>query len=500
MQELFNDLEIESSKAGTGAPLRFECFPSNGYDNLVQFLSDVFCLYKQMRRLTREALVKKLTLLQKMLVHTPEEKRQYPMNCFLEVPLSITERALLVMLIRKQLVSPGRPVEMEDAISLLGDQGQPAIEELFTFFVLKKGALRERPFIGEKLSGCVLKKPIITEKSKPDAEQKPELMNISPKDIQKKLDKFVIGQREAKEKLSVAFFEHLLKCMLSTGERTFYKNNVFLIGPTGTGKTYLCRTLAKLMKVPFLHVDMSHYTASGYVGNSVKDIIINLADMVHVSSGKLPVSIVFLDEIDKVTAKNCTNGRDVRGSSVQEELLRMLETDEIQEEKTNTFRPEQRVYNISDVFFVAAGACSGLDKIVAQRLKKKHAVGFTASDDVTATGADEVQTEDLLKYGFLPEFLSRFGYVAKLTALTQEQLEDVLLRTDNNVLAQYKELFAACKKPLRFSRAQAKKLARQVCGHKLGVRALNQLLSEEMARQLNGLSYRVTVPKEVKNE
>lgn len=498
MQELLDNLECESPKASV--PLRFECFTADGYGNLVQFLSDVFCLHKQMRRLSREALVQKLTLLQKMLVHTPEEKRQYPMNCFLESPLSITERALLVMLIRKQLMFPGRPVEMDDALNLLGEHGQLAVEELFTFFVLKKGTLRESPFIGEKLSGCVLKKPIVTEKTKMQEKQKPEQVHISPKDIQKKLDKFVVGQQKAKEKLSVAFFEHLVKCSLASDKRIFYKNNVFLIGPTGTGKTYLCRMLAQLMKVPFLHVDMSHYTASGYVGNSVKDIIVNLADMVHVSNGKLPVSIVFLDEIDKVTAKNCTNGRDVRGSSVQEELLRMLETNEIRVEKTNTIRPEQRVYDISNVFFAAAGACSGLDKIVAQRLKKQHAVGFTASDVAATDTTDEVQTQDLLEYGFLPEFLSRFGYVAKLTALTQEQLEDVLLHTKNNVLAQYKELFAACKKPLRFSRAHAKKLARQVCGHELGVRALNQLLSEEMARQLNGLSYKVSMSKEVKNE
>ena len=482
----------------SGIELYFETHTQDGYKNLVQFLSDVFCLSKQVRRLSKEELTAKFDLLQQMLENTPKELQQYPMNCFLELKLTLTERALLVLLIRKQLLMPMRGLELDDV--LLGSDGSALVlEEVFAFFVLRKGTLRQSPFIKEqRLGGCVLSKAIEVEK--PVAvPKKPVLRKVSPQDIRKQLDKFVVGQEEAKEKLAIAFFEHLVKCDLQPKNNSFYKNNVFLIGPTGTGKTYLCQKLAQLMKVPFLHVDMSQYTASGYVGNSVKDIIANLAEITQPSQGKLPISIVFLDEIDKITAKNMSNnGRDIHGSSVQEELLRMLESKQMRVEKQGGLRTEVRTYDISNVFFVAAGACSGLEKIVQERLKKGQGMGFVPQEaEFLQQG---IQAQDLLEYGFLPEFLSRFSYVAQLKPLTTNQLADVLLHTKNNLLSQYKEVFSACKQPLRFTQAHVQELAQQAYGHELGVRALHQLLAEEITQRLGTLHYQRTIEKEVPYE
>jgi len=473
--------------------LRFETHTQKGYENLVQFLSDIFCLAKQLRRLPVKDLEEKFNLLQQMLEHTPAKTVQYPMNCFTELKLTLAERVLLVLLIRRKLTVPMRGLELDDVILEYSGDGQ-FLEDFFSFFILKKGTLSQSSFVTERVGSCLLKREIGGVKT-PAQLKKTSCRRISPQYIRRQLDKFVVGQREAKEKLSVAFFEHLIKCDLTTKDRSFYKNNVFLIGPTGTGKTYLCRTLAEQMKVPFLHVDMSQYTASGYVGHSVKDIITNLAEIVSARDGKLPVSIVFLDEIDKITAKNMSNnGRDIRGTSVQEELLRMLETRQMRAEKNSGLRFEQRTYDISKVFFVAAGACSGLEKIVNARLKKSAGIGF--STHTCAPEQTRVQAQDLLEYGFLPEFLSRFSYVAQLSPLTEDQLADVLLHTKDNALSQYKALFAACKKPLRFSPSHARELAQQACGHELGVRALNQLLSEEMTRRLETLDYEHTVEEE----
>lgn len=478
-------------------PLCFETHTQKGYSSLVQFLSDIFCLHKQMRKLKWEDLSKKLDLLQEMLQNTSQSVKQYPMNCFLDLPLSIIERAILIILIRRRMAFPPRGVELEDVLLLLGDYDQTVLEEVFSFFILKKGILRQSSFIEEQyLNSCILKKAITFEKTEPKS-KKTVCQAISPQSIRKQLDEFIIGQNEAKEKLSVAFFEHLLKCDLLNENQPFYKNNVFLIGPTGTGKTYLCRMLASIMKVPFLHVDMSQYTASGYVGNSVKDIIANLAEITKAPQGKLPISIVFLDEIDKITSKDVSNnGRDIRGTSVQEELLRILETRKMRVERNNSFRADSRTYDISKVFFVAAGACSGLERVVNERLKKNQGVGFISAKTIPAQ--EKVISQDLLEYGFLPEFLSRFSYIAQLIPLTQKQLTDVILRSKNNILAQYKELFAACKHPLRFSQSHAKELAKKAYSHELGVRALNQLVTEEMTQRLNRLQYKLLLEKEDK--
>ena len=478
--------------------LYFVAHTQQGYENAIQFFSDIFWFGRQLCKTPADAgqIALKLDQLDQTLRHTPKAKRITPMNWFLEYARSLTERIILVLLIRRSLCGISRPLELEDVLPL-SERGLVPLSDVFLFFAGGKGTLRQSPCIAARANGCMLAQPVTL--GNPEEKPKPKRKkNISPLFIQKQLDKFVIGQQEAKQKLSVAFFEHLLKSDLLPPNSGLYKNNVLLVGPTGTGKTYLCRMLARVMQVPFLHVDMSQYTASGYVGSSVKDIISDLAKMARVSPGTtLPVSIVFLDEIDKITAKNTDgNGRDVRGGSVQEELLRMLESRVMQVETHSPLRSEERTYDISKVFFVAAGACSGLEKIISQRLKAQQTIGFVRDGKEGPLSA-RLEIQDLLEYGFLKEFLSRFSYIAPLFPLTQAQLTDVLLRSKDNLLMQYKQLFGACKQPLRFSPAQVAQLAQKAYGHQLGVRALNQLLTDHLRPQLENLHYR---RYETKNE
>lgn len=290
-----------------------------------------------------------------------------------------------------------------------------------------------------------------------------------PLDLARRVKQYVVGQDEAVAALCAAVYEHFVRVQTPACES---KNNVLLLGPTGTGKTFLCNTVAKLLGVPFLDVNITQYSKAGYVGDEVSDILRSLRDKVpYIQNNIFPFSIVYIDEIDKLRSWN-EKERDISGRGVQEELLKLLESAEY---TCSLGRHSSRqTYDISRVLFVAGGAFVGLDDIAAKRANAGR-IGFAASK--TKPPYISFQTQDLEEYGLLPELVGRFGVRVALKPLTEGDLMSVLTNGKNNVLAQYKRMFAHAGISLTVPKQTLTEIARRGCSYKTGARGLKNVLS-----------------------
>lgn len=326
------------------------------------------------------------------------------------------------------------------------------------------------------------------EKSQKDKKEF-SLKNIpAPHKLKDMLDEFVIGQEKAKKVMSVAVYNHYKRVFSSMEDGIeIEKSNMLMIGPTGSGKTYLVQTLAKLLDVPLALTDATSLTEAGYIGDDIESVVSKLLAAADNDVERAEHGIIFIDEIDKIAKKKNTNQRDVSGEAVQQGMLKLLEGSDIEvpvgANSKNAMVPLTTV-NTRNILFICGGAFPDLDEIIKERLNKKSSMGFQADlkdkYDNDPNLMSKVTVEDLRTFGMIPEFLGRLPILFTLEALSEDMMVQILKEPRNAILKQYKKLLAMDEVKLTFSDGALHAIAKLAMEKQTGARALRAIIEEFM--------------------
>ena len=310
----------------------------------------------------------------------------------------------------------------------------------------------------------------------------------APHQIKASLDEYVIGQEHAKKVISVAVYNHYKRVATGTmDDIEIEKSNMLMIGPTGSGKTYLVKTLARLLDVPLALADATSLTEAGYIGDDIESVISKLLAAADNDVERAERGIVFIDEIDKIAKKKNTNSRDVSGESVQQGMLRLLEGADVEvpvgANSKNAMVPLATI-NTRNILFICGGAFPDLEEIIKQRLTKQTSIGFNAElkdrFDNDRNLLSRVTVEDLKKFGMIPEFLGRLPVIYTLKALDRDMLVKILMEPKNAILKQYQKLLELDEVQLKFDQGALEAIADKAMERDTGARALRAIIEEFM--------------------
>ncbi len=329
-------------------------------------------------------------------------------------------------------------------------------------------------------------------KKKKEGEEKKPLINIkdipAPHKIKAKLDDYVVGQEYAKKAMSVAVYNHYKRVATDTmDDIEIEKSNMLMIGPTGSGKTYLVKTLARLLDVPLAITDATSLTEAGYIGDDIESVVSKLLAAAENDIEKAEQGIIFIDEIDKIAKKKNSSQRDVSGESVQQGMLKLLEGSDVEvpvgANSKNAMVPLTTV-NTKNILFICGGAFPDLEGIIKERLTKQSSIGFGADlkdkYDHDKTILEKVTTEDLRNFGMIPEFLGRLPIVFTLQGMNEDMLIKILKEPKNAILKQYQKLLALDEVNLLFDDGALEAIAKKAMKKDTGARALRAIIEEFM--------------------
>ena len=328
-------------------------------------------------------------------------------------------------------------------------------------------------------------------KKKKSAKEAPviDIKNIMPPhQIKAKLDDYVVGQEYAKKVMSVAVYNHYKRVATDTmDDIEIEKSNMLMIGPTGCGKTYLVKTLARLLDVPLAIADATSLTEAGYIGDDIESVVSKLLAAADNDVERAQQGIIFIDEIDKIAKKKNTNSRDVSGESVQQGMLKLLEGAEVEvpvgANSKNAMVPLATV-NTRNILFICGGAFPDLEDIIKQRLNKQTSIGFNADlkdkYDKEKNILSRVTVEDIRKFGMIPEFIGRLPIVFTLEGLSREMMVRILSEPKNAILKQYQKLLALDEVKLEFTKGALEAIAAKALEKETGARALRAIIEEFM--------------------